>query len=230
MAIAFDTAVDGSFVAPATSQTWSHTCTGTDRVLIVAVITQGSAGGDVVSGITYNTVAMTRINTDQLGASTSRTYLYYLINPASGANNVVVSYSTSITAGAISSSYTGADQVSQPDSSNTGDVSGVTTITVNQTTVADNDWLFGCFFEADGVGSAFTAGANTVQRIAHAGFPRFRFHDSNSAQTPPGSKGQTYNWTTNSAANMLVGSLDPSGGAVVTTGYSQNNLALLGVS
>ena len=69
-----------------------------------------------MSGATYGGVSMTNI-TSKTGAY-SKTYLFYLIAPATGANNVVVSVSGGYTQlAACSTSYSGASQSSQPDAS-----------------------------------------------------------------------------------------------------------------
>lgn len=82
--------------------TWSHTCSGSNRCLIVYV-----TGSTTAMTATYAGVAMTVL------ASTTtngiRCALFSLINPASGANNVVVQnwyYGSG-----ISVSYTGVDSI-----------------------------------------------------------------------------------------------------------------------
>jgi len=89
MAIAFDATTDGGNTT-ATSLTYSHTCTGSNRILFVSVI--GAIGSDNVTGATYAGAAMTLVDKQ---ASARSTYLFYLIAPATGANNVVVSAGSS---------------------------------------------------------------------------------------------------------------------------------------
>ena len=59
--IAFDATANGQDSNVA-SLTWSHTCTGSDLVLIVGVSTRGGDGDAVPTGVTYNGVAMTLID------------------------------------------------------------------------------------------------------------------------------------------------------------------------
>jgi len=69
------------------SFSYSHTCTGSNLYLVVGISFLNSAGRSV-SGVTYNSVAMS-----SLGTATNGIYsvqLWGLANPATGAHNVVV--------------------------------------------------------------------------------------------------------------------------------------------
>ena len=69
-------------------QTYSFTNTA-GNLLLVGVVLRDK--GDTLTGITYGGVAMTLV--DKVNYSgTSSSYLYYLLAPATGANNVVISY------------------------------------------------------------------------------------------------------------------------------------------
>lgn len=127
MAIAIDTSVDGGL----NNLTWSHTCTGSNLVLLVAFSNSSGA-----TSCTYNGVSMTHVI-----VGGGQLDVFYLINPATGSHTV------SVTAGGIflrglSASYTGVSQVGFPDSSNQSSSSS-TPLTVNTTVVASNCWLFG---------------------------------------------------------------------------------------
>lgn len=54
------------------------------------------ANASNVTGITYAGVAMTLSTSQIYNADNVKVYQYYLINPASGANNIVVSYDASV--------------------------------------------------------------------------------------------------------------------------------------
>ena len=101
---------------------YSHTCSGSDRVLVVGISDRnGNANGDVVTGVTYNGVAMTRVEYYTAGSLQCAAWLYVLINPATGTHNVTVSNSNSaIALSSTSASYTGCDQTTQPSSHNQG--------------------------------------------------------------------------------------------------------------
>ncbi len=108
MALAID-AVSTGTGGGAGPFTWSHTCSGSDRVLIVGVSHNDS--GDTVTGMTYNGVSMTPVPS---GATSNGQYFvtqYSLIAPATGTNTVSVSMSGNVfDFGAAAISLTGADQ------------------------------------------------------------------------------------------------------------------------
>lgn len=176
MAIAYDTIVNASFGGSATlTKTWSHTCTGTDRLLFVNVHTDSN----VVTGVTYAGVAMTKI----YGQATDfYNTVWALVAPASGANNVVVTCSSSVNIIPMSISYTGCDQT-LPTIFNTG-TTAASTITVSVTTTADNSWLMG--YQRKNSGGAVTAGAGTTIRADDTTYG-FTTCDSGGPITPAGS-------------------------------------------
>ena len=94
MAIAFDAqSSNGKWTTPADATvTWAHTCTGTNRALVVSYCTNQAQN---VTGVTYNGVAMTQINALAPGGNNKQSS-WGLINPASGANNIVVTFNTSL--------------------------------------------------------------------------------------------------------------------------------------
>jgi hypothetical protein len=146
MVIALDTGTNGGNTA-GTSHTYAHTCTGSNLILFVSVATNSAS--DLISGVTYNSVAMTLVDKQQ-GTSTNYSYLFYLINPATGANNVVVSASSSCAIYSDAVSYTGAKQSAQPDSSGKGTSTGAT-LALSTTVVAANCWLVASGCDFDGV-------------------------------------------------------------------------------
>lgn len=138
MAIAFDASSVGTsnFSAPA-SISWSHTCSGTNRILFVVAC---SSNPDVVSGVTYNGVAMTKIGASVQNTNADWVSLWYLIAPATGANNVVVTGNSTSGLFGVSSSYTGALQTGQPDASGGNATATSTTFSASATAVASNCW------------------------------------------------------------------------------------------
>jgi len=81
------------------------------------------------------------------------TYLYYLINPATGAHNVVVSAGGSTIITACSASYTGAKQSAQPDA-HTKAASNTTTLTVSH----PGSWIVATCGDSAGLGVGYAAG------------------------------------------------------------------------
>ncbi len=185
MAIAFDAASHGK--VSATSLTYSHTCTGSFRILWVGVYINTNT--DDVTGVTYNGVAMTRANSLLVAATATSNYLYYLVAPATGANNIVVSCGSSRRIVSTSSSYTGAKQTGQPDAQGTNDSAGfVTSRAVSVTTSADNCWVV-MSQSGNSNGNIPAAGSSTTSRVTEvdAGIAGMGFFDGNAPKTPAGS-------------------------------------------
>lgn len=194
MAIAFDAVAGAKDSSGAvTSLTFSHTCTGSNRLLIVSGSVT-SLTARTITGVTYAGTSMTFVITAT--ASQVVSFMYILVNPTTGANNVVVTIS-GVTDGlnkqfnAISSSYTGCAQSGQPDSHGTNVLNGstVTNFPVSTTVVASNCWLVGTASEDAGDIAAGAAGTGTTYR----GVAEFNqiIADSNGTV---GTGSQTLNW------------------------------------
>lgn len=138
MAIAYDTSVNkqGWIDTNTTNPiTWSHTCSGDNRILFVSVKSYQAEP----SGVTYNSVSLTKLA--QIVNGSDYTTIYYLIAPATGSNTVSVAFSSrsQYTAG-ISSSYTGVLQ-STPPTYNTAQTASNVTGSVSITPTASNSWV-----------------------------------------------------------------------------------------
>lgn len=79
---------------PASPLTWSHVCSGNDRLLLVGVaFGYGNTTGLTVSA-TYNGVSMTQIGTvDSNNGTAGKAYLFGLLAPTPGTNTVAVTFS-----------------------------------------------------------------------------------------------------------------------------------------
>lgn len=158
MAIAFDAASDSN-VNPGTSLTFAHTCTGSNLCLVVAICANTS---DTITGVTYNSVAMTLVAKRQAGGTGTLRwfYLYYLNAPSTGANNIVISNSASSFIGAAAASYTGVSQTGQPEAQ--ADNDGTSTSVTGTVTVATaNAWIV---MGAKGQGGSIAAGSGATER------------------------------------------------------------------
>lgn len=220
MAIAFDTATS-SQGDPVTSLTFAHTCTGSNRILFVSSAT---VGGDFCTSVAYAGVALTKIGASvQLPSTTTYVQMWYLIAPATGANNVVTSYSSATNAYADAASYTGANQSGQPDASTTNTNAASTSITTALVSVADNCWHVYSGF-TNGGGQA--AGTGSTLRVNNNN--AIGFYDSNSAKTPPGSVSMTINC--NSGTNgVVMASFSPVSVAPPVSVSGNGSLLLMGV-
>lgn len=199
MAIAFDVATAGGSSTVGTTLTFAHTCTGTDRILFVMATGDNvaSSATDDITGVTYAGAAMTFINKTFVAADRYR-YLFYLIAPATGANNVVI---TSSTSGGFksgnASSYTGVKQSAQPDANVVNQTTG-TTVTMTLTTIADNCWTV---LSAGAGGANAAAGTGSTLRADSTASQMF---DSNGAKTPAGSTSMTVN-TSDALSHPIMG-------------------------
>lgn len=151
MAIAYDATASGSTVF-GTSATWSHTCTGSDRVLYVA-----ASAGVTITGITYNGVSLTILAGSGTGAVLAR-----LVAPATGANNVVVSTGSSEEIAGVSASYTGVDQTT-PDENTTSATTGDENPTINVTS-ATGKLVVGMSSYASNAAQSQTPGTGVTER------------------------------------------------------------------
>lgn len=160
MAIAFDATDPGSQGAGSTTHSWSHTCTGSNLMLIVSAISDNNV--DSITGVTYNSVALTKLASAQISGA-RYVYLWYLIAPATGANTVVVTSSGTEYSGGRSISYTGVKQTGFPDSQSTATSTGVN-ITGTTTVVATDCWTVMVNVHDGGGWAPPTAGSGTTGR------------------------------------------------------------------
>ncbi len=207
MAIAYDNSTKAS-QSSGTSNTFAHTCTGSDLVLIVGTI--GRVSADTITGVTYNSVAMTKITAFSGGGEGRWITLWYLANPSTGANNVVATWSASqdfIHCGAVS--YTGCKQTGIPDSFATGaDAGNEASHTFTTTVVASNAWLM--LWTKYGLTPAAGAGT-TARQTDGSGLGIF---DSNGT-VGTGSQSLIATQTSNNTEGIII-SLAPT--AVAATG------------
>lgn len=211
MAIAFDTDGGGFTNSSSGSLTYTHTCTGSNLVLYVLA---GTASGVTVTGITYNSVAMSLVDSyTGIGQAVDNLYLYILTAPATGSNSVVVSASGS---GSLiysqSGSYTGAAQSGQPPhtAKNTGNSVTTLTTTVNTSTApsTDNCWIVGGY-SLDG-NFTVSAGAGTTLRSTNASIKNWLgIMDGNAVVHPAGSSSLIFNSSSSCNMRGIITSLAP---------------------
>jgi hypothetical protein len=93
---------------------WNHTCSGSDRILIVGVGQYKVIQANPT--VTYNGVPMMRLLANGWNGETGSAWVFYLINPPTGTHAISVTWADSGTIGmnGVAVSYTGARQSSQP--------------------------------------------------------------------------------------------------------------------
>lgn len=156
-AIAFDAAATSS-ANGVSSRTYAQTCTGSNLMLIAGSRANSSGGTQTVTGVTYAAVGMTQRATynDPVNFETND-YIHSLANPATGANNVIVSYSGTVNSVCGCSSYSGTNGVGNTGTNNAN--SGVESVSV--TTTEANSYVVGVLYTN---GMNPTVSGSTVQR------------------------------------------------------------------
>lgn len=195
--------------------------TGTGRFLVVAVESQN---GDICTGVTYGGRAMTQaIKKVSLNSSSFVFYIFYIFRPATGANDIVASYSSSTGAKVMhSTDYTGVKQHSQVDASASSEDASGTTHTSALTVVAANSWRFLSVRNWAG-SSEPTASTGSTERGRTASDVGFKTFDSNGAL----SAGSTNMVTTSGAStysDMVTISFSPYVSGLDRDQFAQGNV------
>lgn len=190
---------DSTFI---TSETWSHTVnTINNTILIIGVSWRNvGAGTEEVSTVTYNSIECTKIRHDNYFNSSSKSSaLYYLIDPSSGAHNIVVTMTGQvwrIVGGSIS--LTG---VHQTDSINVNigqtSASG-NSVSTNITPTVSNTWIVDCVGGRDGSTDA-TPNSGQTQRWNYN--ESNTFHGMGSSKPHTDTSQTTMGWTLGTGTN-----------------------------
>ena len=153
--VAFDAASNGGFTG-GSSTTWTHTCSGLNRKLIVFVVTNGTS-----VGVTYNGVSMTLAV--QPG---STSFMFYLDSPAVGSHTVSVSTSGGTVTGGCSSSYTGC--TTGIDNFTSGTAGTASSISLSLTPNTVNDWIVMGSYSGTASEVVVSNNANTTIRSSNS--------------------------------------------------------------
>ena len=213
MAIARDTSTTGGKLTGApSSASWSHTCgTLTNGVLIVSINMHGGSTPGV-SAISYNGVAMTQIGSTYNPVSYERLMHYRLVNPASGAHTISITFSgTTDEVYPYASSYSGVDQTTPIDPGgllNNYSASG-TSITGTATLTNANCWLVGI-----GGGQSTVSGGTNFTQLQSA-FSQSMSADSN-ASVGSGSRSITMNMSPSNEIFISGFALNPAVAVTLT--------------
>jgi pectate lyase len=217
-AIAFDSTATRA-VTNAASTSWSHTVgTGTDRVLIVGLALEDTGTTSLaINSITYAGVAMTPVANSIATAGSStldRAQLYYLLNPASGANTISITFGgavNGVSAGSVS--LTGVAQ-SAPTAAAIKTATSGTTISVNIAVATAGSWIIDV--ANSGAGNAtLTPGSSQTKRW---GVGQTNSGGAGSTTAPAATGTSTVSWTASSSSQLALSAavFAPSGGTTVT--------------
>lgn len=203
----------------ASSLTFARTtAAGLNKGLVVVVVCYGS--NRATSGVTYNGVAITLLA--QGDGNNVNCSIWYLPNPATGSNNVVITQPGScngISGAAIA--VFGAQQTTTADSTADTDFNSVSGgKTTNITTVAADCWIF------DGIGDQTAAMTkDATQTLALNQFGQTG-GGSYKTDVSAGSNSMAWTWSGSEDGHHTLAAIAPAAVAATTTG---GNLLLLGV-
>lgn len=146
MAISFNNASSGD--GSGSSLTFEHVVNaGSNKILLVGINQEDASGGgatcDPISGITYDAVALTQIDTQLYDSANNRADLWYLLNPNEGTANVVATLGEAVdgVAGGAITVDGAKQQAPEVDAKDTG---AGTTASVAITTQTNNAWVIDC--------------------------------------------------------------------------------------
>lgn len=226
MTIVFDSVSTRADYASGTSHDQSFTNTAGD-VVFGCIFNQSTSGTyDTITGANYGGVAMTRITqgliADNIGG-VQGIVVYGLLGPATGANTFNWTQSAAPAAASSAAiSYSGTKQTGLPDNSTSNYNNNTTQLTTSLTPVANNCFIltFGWSERALTVNSSsFTA------RLGSA--TQFIVGDKGPI-TPAASTSSIVDLASSMRIGVIMVSFAPTGGGSLV--FTQNNLALLGVS
>ena len=179
MAIAYDAV---SVLGESSNQiTISHTCTGSNLVLIVGIMDKTDAA-EQCTGVTYDGDAMTKIDSIRGGDGIGRWLsLWYKIAPSTGANNIVASFNDAGYHRCQGVSYTGCRQSDVPENSSTQTTGADAAYDHSLTSAFLDCWHI--FFPKNDTGTHAAGTGTTLRGVATDS----NIMDSNSAKNPAGS-------------------------------------------
>lgn len=162
-------AVSNASTASAASLTWSHTVAVLTNLILLVAVEVGGSG--TCSGVTYAGAAMTQLSSKAQGVST--VYLFYKLAPATGANNIIASFSGTVSGIGLGVSYSNVAQSSTfgtaaTNSGTSGNSSNTVVTTVSTQEVIDINF-------ANGTSS--TPGASQVIETSNTTVSPFYFGD-----------------------------------------------------
>lgn len=192
----------GNFSGAYTSASGTH-------VAMVVCINGGTTGASTVTNVTYNGVVMTlAFGAQNPGGGGRYEYEYYLLGPASGANNLVITQTGGDYLIPIVAEYSGVKQTAQPDAiaANSSGGSSVTSLTSSITVMNTGSWAVMCGNASNG-SAGWSSGTGATFRAADV-FAGSAIYDS-AGPLSAGANSLTDNVSLSSALLNILVSLQP---------------------
>ncbi len=217
--IAFDAASNSGALASTTSTTFALTVAVGTGLNGIVVIVSASRGGTTaaltISGITYGGVAAVKARRDEYSDVDSgrlATEIWYVVNPPTGANNVIVTEGGTVSFSAVTAmSFFNVDAKNPIDNSNGNSALGqASPITNSVTTLSSGAWLVDSVYSK--TGGAIAVGANQFQKSnvpVNSGGDQVG-SSSKGPISPPASTAMAWTYTTADDYCQTIVSLTPS--------------------
>ena len=138
---------------------WSHTCASDASLLVISVATRDGGGNYDVSGVTYGGVSCTKAIDVESGGINAE--IWYLVNPASGANNIVVTAGSTDYGAGGAVSLKGTKRSSSVLNATNTHTAGTGDPTVNVTTTKNGCYVVDCVYSD--LNSNLTVGSGQTQ-------------------------------------------------------------------
>ncbi len=215
LAVAFDATSTLNGTTAALTHSWGHTCTGTNRLLVVGV---SVFAGDTVSTVTYAGVTLTKAG-HIASVGNDRAEMWYLIAPATGANTIVVTLSASARAVLGATSWTAVYQITPVGTFATGTGTSTTALA---TAVSETS---GYVADTLATPNAPTVGAGQSERwnAGHAGFGG-GVTDYGAGSTEVGAASVAMTWTLAASTTWAAAALP----IKTSTGYGTGTALITG--
>lgn len=197
-AISHDASSESSPGSDVSSISWSHSTSGSDRLLYVAVTFADSSDSDrTANSATYNSVSMTKIQEIDDSPNWQAAADFYLVDPATGSNTIVVTFNgVNLFGGGFGTSLNGVDTADPLDANNSGLTANNTTGSVSVTTVADNAWVLDATVSND---ETITVGSGQTERGNISVSGGSGAHSTEGPKTPAGSVTMSWGGGTSSS-------------------------------
>lgn len=212
MSLAFDAATVNTSSSARNSASFAHTCSGSDRGLVVILSFERYNQDPDCDSITYNGVSLTRrVNVDfNLGGVYFRHQIWTLENPASGSNTVVVTYDGNVNPDAICVlSYTGVRQAGMTGATQSATGNG-NNPTLSITTLYSNSLVVGGCAVQGGDSDPFSPGAGQTERTdgdtGTSADLDFGYSDSDEPASSPGAV--THDYTASVSDYWIIAAIE----------------------
>jgi hypothetical protein len=200
VSVAIDVASSSPTTNSVATKSWSHTVSGSNRLLLVMVQWNQPNNSETVSSVTYGGTALTQVGSNVVagGSGLDRcTALFRLTAPATGTANIVVTMSAACTFFAGAVSFTGVDQTTPLGTPQTATTTTAATLSTTTSSAASNLVFSAATIRTTG---SITVPATSEWNVLIGTNNRY----GGSVQPGAASVTTTYSWTGANNASMIA--------------------------